>query len=81
VYVYEGHAAGGRVRVSLRVRDGVIDGVAARGAVAVPGGALLGRPLAAPAAGLAAPNPADLVGDLLAAPVAPTPGPLGRRRP
>jgi lipoate-protein ligase A len=68
VYVYEGRAASADVRVSLRVRHGVIDRVAIRGAD--PGAArrLVGRSLAALGvdAGEGCPtNPADAVGELL----------------
>ncbi len=67
-YVYEGRAARADVRVSLRLRDGVIDGVAVRG-VASPGAAaarLVGRPLTSFWAADGARNPADALGDFLA---------------
>ncbi len=69
VYVYEGRAAAADVRVSLRVRHGVIDDLAVRGADPDAARQLVGRPLAAlGAAGGEAreKNPADVVGDLLA---------------
>ncbi len=68
-YVYEGRAARAAVRVSLRVRDGVIDDVAVRGVHPDAARRLVGRPLAALGAnggGTRETNPADVVGDLLA---------------
>ncbi|MBI2155468.1 MAG: lipoate--protein ligase family protein, partial [Candidatus Rokubacteria bacterium] len=65
-YVYEGRAAAAGVRVSLRVRHGVIDAVAARGIVPRSARVLVGRRVDALAARTATGNPADAVGDLLA---------------
>ena len=65
-YVYEGCAAAAGVRVSLRVRHGVIDDVAARGIDPRSARALVGRPVDALVARTATGNPADAVGDLLA---------------
>ena len=69
-YVYEGRAAGADIRVSLRLRDGVIDALAVSGAVDTRAvRRLVGRRMAAlagrPGAG-AHGNPADLVGAALA---------------
>ena len=67
VYVFEGRAARADVRVSLRVRDGVIDGVAVRGSDPRRACRLVGWPIAALGRGSPHGNPADIVGDLLAA--------------
>jgi lipoate-protein ligase A len=64
VYVFEGRARNGQVRVSLRVRDGVVDGVAVRGADPRAARRLIGAPVDTPAGG-AARNPADVVGEWL----------------
>ena len=66
VYVYEGRAASADVRVSLRVRHGVIDDLAVRGADPDAARRLIGRPVAALLPVAEAQNPADLLGDLLA---------------
>jgi lipoate-protein ligase A len=66
VYVFEGRATGRDVRVSLRVRHGVVDGVAVRGADARVARRLVGRQLDALSPGPPAANPADAVGRLLA---------------
>ncbi|MBI2159208.1 MAG: lipoate--protein ligase family protein [Candidatus Rokubacteria bacterium] len=66
VYVYEGRAASADVRVSLRVRHGVIDNLAVRGADPDAARRFIGRPVAALAPSADARNPADLLGDLLA---------------
>ncbi len=69
VYVFEGGAANGEVRVSLRVRDGVVDGVAVRGAAdARAARRLVGRPIETLARGSETTNPADMIGELLADP-------------
>lgn len=63
-WVWEGRS--GPVRVALRLRDGVVDALAAEGAPAAAARALVGRPLAT----LGAPdadNPAAALGTLLAA--------------
>jgi lipoate-protein ligase A len=68
-YVFEGRAAAGGVRVSLRVRHGVIDDLAVRGADPAAARRLIGRRVAALAPGggsLDQANPADVVGELLA---------------
>lgn len=69
VYVYEGRAASADVRVSLRVRHGIIDDLAVRGTDPDVARRLVGCPLAAldaPAGQAREKNPADVVGDLLA---------------
>ena len=66
VYVYEGRAASADIRVSLRVRHGVIDDLAVRGADSDGVQGLIGRPVAALLPADGARNPADLLGDLLA---------------
>lgn len=66
VYVYEGRAASAEVRVSLRVRDGVIDDLAVRGADPDAARRLIGRPVGALLPAAEARNPADLLGDFLA---------------
>ena len=69
-YVFEGRAASGRVRVSLRVRHGVIDDLAVRGADPDAARRLIGRRVSVLASAAGRPdgtNPADVVGELLAA--------------
>ncbi len=66
VYVYEGRAASAEVRVSLRVRDGVIDDLAVRGADSDAARRLIGRPVRTLLPASEARNPADLLGDFLA---------------
>ncbi len=67
VYVFEGRAPGTDLRVSLRVRHGMVDALAVRGRPAPDAQALIGQPLAALAPPAAEKNPADAVGELLAA--------------
>jgi lipoate-protein ligase A len=66
VYVFEGRAAGAAVRVSLRLRHGLVDGLAVRGADSRRARALVGRPIATLAPAADAGNPADALGELLA---------------
>ena len=66
VYVFEGGASGAGVRVSLRIRHGVVDAVAVRGADPRRARCFVGQPLATLADG-ARTNPADVVGERLAA--------------
>jgi lipoate-protein ligase A len=62
VHVFEGRSARGDVSVSLRVRDGVVDAVVARGAGRDAARRLLGTRLPR----IDGVNPADTAGDLLA---------------
>lgn len=66
VYVFEGGAGGG-VRVAVRLRDGVVDAIAVRGADPVAARALVGRRVETLTRGAAPANPANLIGELLAA--------------
>jgi hypothetical protein len=72
VHVFEGGAPGLDLRVSLRVRDGLIDALAVRGSDARGATALIGQPVAALAASGSRPpvfsdkNPADVVAEVLA---------------
>lgn len=67
-YVFEGHDRSAAVRVSLRVRDGVVDDVAVRGADPRAVRRLIGHSLEALGAGVAeGANPASVVGEFLAA--------------
>ena len=67
VYVFEGRAKRADVRISLRVRQGVIDALAVRGSSPRAGQRLVGRRIAALESGAEGKNPADIVGELLAA--------------
>ncbi len=64
-YVFEGSGGGGRVRVSLRTRHGVIDAIAARGVAGGAGRTLVGCRIEALVPGAGAANPADAIGELL----------------
>jgi lipoate-protein ligase A len=65
VYVFEGGAGEGAVRVSLRVRHGRIEAIDLHGAPTGVAETLIGRPVAAVTAD--GENPADAIGRLLAA--------------
>jgi lipoate-protein ligase A len=67
VYVFEGAAADGALRVSLRVRHGRIEAVEVHGGPPRDAERLLGRPVATVVAAGGAENPAAAIGNLLAA--------------
>lgn len=67
VYVFESGAPGAALRVSLRMRDGLVDALAVHGRPVSRATSLIGRPIAALSPNASAPNPADIVGQVLAA--------------
>jgi lipoate-protein ligase A len=67
VYVYEGRARSADIRVTLRLRDGSVDAVAVRGGHPALARGLVGSPLGALGLASGGGNPADALGDLLAA--------------